>query len=158
MAYYLKVLQPGETVRYLGRLHWLIYAGPLSLVFLAVVFALAAAIVRDSADWPSASVICVIAALLCLVLAALRSVRLFIRRWTTEIVVTDRRVIFKTGWISRHTLEMNITKIETVDVDQPIVGRLFGYGTVSVHGTGASMEPMRQVAHPLQLRNSILVG
>jgi uncharacterized membrane protein YdbT with pleckstrin-like domain len=53
---------------------------------------------------------------------------------------------------------MNITKIETVDVEQPIVGRLFGYGTVSVHGTGASMEPMRQVAHPLQLRNSILVG
>lgn len=66
-------------------------------------------------------------------------------------------MLFKTGVISRHTLEMNITKIETVDVDQPMMGRLFGYGTASIHGTGASMEPMRRVAHPLDLRNSILV-
>ena len=157
MAYYTKVLQPGEAVRYLGHLHWLIYGRVLPFLILAIVFA----VVSVGAADPGQSTlrnICAATAFGCIVIGLLLSIGSFIRRRTTEIVVTDRRVLFKTGLISRHTLEMNITKIETVDVDQPIIGRLFGYGTVSVRGTGAGMEPMRRVAHPLELRNSILVG
>ena len=53
---------------------------------------------------------------------------------------------------------MNITKIETVDVEQSIAGRLMGFGTVLIRGTGAGFEPLRRVADPLALRSAILVG
>ncbi len=79
-------------------------------------------------------------------------------RVTTEIVVTDKRIIHKVGWIARRTEEINITKVETVDVAQGIVGRIFDFGTVLIKGIGGSWEPLRRVASPLQLRNAIIVG
>ena len=74
----------------------------------------------------------------------------WIRRRATEIVVTDRRVIFKRGLLGRHTVEMNVSKIETVDVEQGIGGRIWGYGTVLIRGTGSSFEPLVGVGSPLE--------
>ena len=54
----------------------------------------------------------------------------------TELSVTNHRVIYKTGFIRRHTVEMNMDKVETVNVDQTILGRILGYGTIHVLGTG----------------------
>jgi uncharacterized membrane protein YdbT with pleckstrin-like domain len=79
-------------------------------------------------------------------------------RTTTEIVVTDKRIIHKVGLIARQTEEMNISKIETVEVEQGIFGRIFDYGTVLIIGVGASWEPLKFVASPLELRNAIIVG
>jgi uncharacterized membrane protein YdbT with pleckstrin-like domain len=72
--------------------------------------------------------------------------------------LTDKRIIYKRGFISRTTQEMNITKVETVDVVQGIWGRILGYGTVGVIGTGASLERIPYVASPLKMRNAIIVG
>ena len=58
------------------------------------------------------------------------------RRWTTEIDVTDRRIVYKRGFINRHTVEMNMDKVESVDVDQSFWGRLLDYGDIIVRGTG----------------------
>ena len=82
----------------------------------------------------------------------------WIRRRATEIVVTDRRVIFKRGLLSRHTVEMNVSKIETVDVEQGLAGRIWGYGTVLIRGTGSGFEPLVGVGSPLSIRNAIVVG
>jgi uncharacterized membrane protein YdbT with pleckstrin-like domain len=82
----------------------------------------------------------------------------WIRRRATEIVVTDRRVIFKRGLVSRHTVEMNVGKIETVDVEQGLGGRLCDYGTVLIHGTGSGFEPLVGVGAPLRIRNAIVAG
>jgi uncharacterized membrane protein YdbT with pleckstrin-like domain len=82
----------------------------------------------------------------------------WVRRRATEIVVTDRRVIFKRGLVSRHTVEMNVGKIETVDVEQGLGGRLWGYGTVMIHGTGSGFEPLVGIGEPIQIRNSIVAG
>jgi hypothetical protein len=73
-------------------------------------------------------------------------------------VVTDKRIIHKDGFIARHTQEMNISKVETVDVVQPFWGRILGYGMVRAVGTGASLETLPYVASPLQLRSSIIAG
>src|SRR5262249_55482755 len=81
--------------------------------------------------------------------------RAWIRRASTELAVTDRRVIFKRGLIRRHTVEMNMDKVESVDVDQSILGRLFNYGDVTVRGTGASIEPLRMIDDPLALRSRV---
>jgi uncharacterized membrane protein YdbT with pleckstrin-like domain len=64
-------------------------------------------------------------------------------------------VIFKTGIVQRHTMEMNRSKVETVGVDQSILGRILGYGTVSVRGTGGSFEPIPYIGEPLTFRNHI---
>lgn len=75
---------------------------------------------------------------------------------STEFAVTTRRVITKTGLISRNTNELNNRKVEGVNVSQGILGRLLGYGTVTVTGTGGSLAPMKQVSKPLELRREIL--
>jgi uncharacterized membrane protein YdbT with pleckstrin-like domain len=154
MPYYLKVLQPGETVRVVGRLHWLIYANAALLLVIALAIALLAAELAD----PTQRQFVLVVALVVAVLGGLVFLGAWIRRKGTEIVVTDRRVIYKRGFIARRTVEMNISKVETVDVEQSIAGRLLGYGTVLIRGTGESLEPLRHVEAPLTIRNAITVG
>ncbi len=154
MPYYTKVLQPGETVRVVARLHWLIYAQAILLFVVAVGVAVLAAMLVD----PVQRQYVLYAALLVAVLGGVVFLGEWIRRQGTEIVVTDRRVIYKRGFIARHTVEMNISKVETVDVEQGIAGRLLDFGTVLIRGTGESLEPLRRVAAPLGVRNAITVG
>jgi uncharacterized membrane protein YdbT with pleckstrin-like domain len=81
--------------------------------------------------------------------------RAWFYRWITEIAVTDRRVIYKTGFIRRQTNEMHMDKVESVRVDQSILGRILNYGDVTVLGTGEGFETIRLIGHPLELRNQI---
>lgn len=74
---------------------------------------------------------------------------------TSELVITDRRVLIKVGFIRRHTFEMFISKIESVAVYQGMMGRLFDYGTVEIRGTGGSSEAFATIAAPLQFRDAI---
>lgn len=66
------------------------------------------------------------------------------------------RIIYKAGFIRRDTVEILMDKVESVDVDQSIMGRLLDYGTVTVRGTGASFEPLKGIAHPIELRSHIM--
>ena len=77
-------------------------------------------------------------------------------RWSrvTEIAVTNRRVIYKKGFIRRRTNEMNMDKVESVQVQQSILGRMLDYGTVTILGTGEGFETLRTIASPIELRNS----
>jgi uncharacterized membrane protein YdbT with pleckstrin-like domain len=73
-------------------------------------------------------------------------------RWADEFVVTNKRVIVKTGIFSRRTLEMNLNKIESVNVDQSIMGRMLGYGTITVIGTGGTRESFPDIADATEFR------
>ena len=75
-----------------------------------------------------------------------------IQRATSEFAITNKRVIIKVGLISRRTLEMNLSKIESVNVNQGIFGRLLGYGTIVVVGTGGTKEPFAGIADPMAFR------
>ena len=108
-------------------------------------------------ECPGSSIAWLAAAALA-VLGLLVLLAAWIRRHATEIVVTDRRVIYKRGILSRHTVEMNVSKIETVDVEQGLWARMMGYGTVLIRGTGSGIEPLRGVGHPLTIRNAIVAG
>jgi uncharacterized membrane protein YdbT with pleckstrin-like domain len=92
------------------------------------------------------------------VIAIVSALRALIRRVTTELAVTDRRVIYKTGVFQRHSMEMNVSKVETVGVNQSILGRILGYGTVVVRGTGGSFEPIPYIGDPLNFRSHITAG
>jgi uncharacterized membrane protein YdbT with pleckstrin-like domain len=153
MGYVERVLQPGEQIVHRSRLHWLVYGRAVLLLAFAAGLAAAGAAAPDNLRVPLGY-----AALAAAALGLVALVAAAIRRATTELAVTDHRVIFKRGIISRHTVEMNRTKIESVDVDQSLMGRLFGYGTVVVRGTGGSLEPLAGVEAPLELRSRITAG
>lgn len=80
----------------------------------------------------------------------------WIRYKTTEFAVTDRRVIAKSGLISRRTVEMFLDKVESLNVEQSVPGRLFDYGTVTIRGTGATSEPFADIQAPLALRKQFM--
>jgi len=71
---------------------------------------------------------------------------------TSEFAITTKRVIIKVGLIARRTLEMNMSKIETVNVNQGIFGRMLGYGTVTIVGTGGTKESFHAISDPLGFR------
>jgi uncharacterized membrane protein YdbT with pleckstrin-like domain len=153
MSYYTKVLQPDEQVKYVGKLHWTIYRNAIVLGILSLLVAGFAVSLTDDARGLTLAVAGVVA-----ILALVSFLGAWFVRVSTEIVVTDKRIIHKVGWIARRTEEINITKVETVDVAQGIGGRIFDFGTVLIKGIGGSWEPLRRVASPLQLRNAIIVG
>jgi uncharacterized membrane protein YdbT with pleckstrin-like domain len=153
MSYVRSVLQPGERLRKTARLHWITYWK--ALIVLAACLAL---FVASSQTPAAATEILQLAAFVAAMLVVLLSAQTLFNNATTELAVTDRRVIYKTGFISRQTVEMNVDKIETVVVDQSLLGRLLDYGTVHVKGTGQGIGNLRQVAAPLHVRNSIAAG
>jgi uncharacterized membrane protein YdbT with pleckstrin-like domain len=153
MSYYTKVLQPDEQVKYIGKLHWTIYRNSILLGISMLIVAGFSISLPDN----QRSVALVVAAILA-VLAIISFLGAWFVRASTEIVVTDKRIIHKVGWIARRTEEINITKVETVDVAQGVTGRILDFGTVLIKGIGGSWEPLRRVASPLQLRNAIIVG
>jgi uncharacterized membrane protein YdbT with pleckstrin-like domain len=155
MSYVERVLQPGETLLCRSRLHWLIYLPVLP--FLAI-FVLGAALYvgMQSNAGDAASAILPLGLIAIGALGAIVAwFRAWLRRMTTELAVTDRRVIFKRGLVRRHTVEMNMDKVESVDVDQSVLGRIFNYGDVTVRGTGASIEPLRLIDDPLAFRSCV---
>ncbi|MDE1903446.1 MAG: PH domain-containing protein [Alphaproteobacteria bacterium] len=152
MSYLRRILQPGETLRYVGRLHWIVYLPGLVLFAIAVTLA---AVIVAAGQLGNFVPYLLIALDLVMLVSLLTLLAAAVRRWTTEIAVTDRRVIFKRGLIRRHTIEMNMDKVETVDVDQSLAGRLLGYGDIVVRGTGSSIEPFRKIAAPLDFRNQV---
>ena len=155
MRYVRRVLQPGETIVYATKQHPVIYAR--AILFL-IVFAILAAAGVYTSDNENLSLAFGIAALIFALLALGAGLRAFIRRTTTELAVTDHRVIYKTGLLARHTIEMNRDKVESVDVDQTLLGRILGYGTIIVRGTGGSLEPIRTIGDPLTFRSYITAG
>src|SRR4051812_26054522 len=151
MKYVDQVLQPGETLVYATSLHWLVYMRAVvllvgAIILLVVSGAFASHGLAQAVEW-AAGVLAIFS-----VIAAAHAL---IQRATTELAVTDRRVIYKRGIFQRHTMEMNRSKVETVGVDQSILGRMLNYGTVIVRGTGGSLEPIRNIADPLSFRNHI---
>jgi membrane protein YdbS with pleckstrin-like domain len=154
MPYYTQVLQPDEQVRVIGRLHWSIYLRGLFVLIIALAVAVGSAWLPD----PNWQPIALWAGAAIAVIGLLLLFGAWLRRRATEIVVTDRRVIYKRGLLSRHTVEMNVGKIETVDVEQGLAGRLWNYGTVLIHGTGSGFEPLVGIGAPIQIRNAIVAG
>jgi uncharacterized membrane protein YdbT with pleckstrin-like domain len=152
MSYVNRVLQPGETVRYTAGLHWSMYA-PGALVW--VLAGIIALVLPDPSTHWLPNRLGVIAAWLGFAVGLVLIARAWFQRWTTEIAVTDRRVIYKTGFIRRNTTEMHMDKVESVEVKQSVLGRILNYGDVEIRGVGTGFEPLRMIDAPLELRNHI---
>lgn len=143
MSYIDKNLLPDERVVYRARLHWITFARPVVVLVLglALLFLLGA----DARPVGGAVV------LVGLVLL----VPPFVAYRTTEFGVTNKRVVIKTGFIRRHTLELLLRQIEAISVDQSLTGRLLGFGSLTLTGTGGVREVFHRVVSPLEFRRRI---
>ncbi|HTM04289.1 MAG TPA: PH domain-containing protein [Vicinamibacterales bacterium] len=144
MAYVDKHLLSGERVIYRSRQHLVVFIGPVLLVVIAII---PLVISRRNAMLVLASILFV-AGLIWLVARA-------IARASAEFTVTNKRVVVKLGTIRRRAIEMLLSKVEEIAVDQGVVGRMLGYGTVVIVGTGGSKEVFMLIANPLEFRRQV---
>jgi uncharacterized membrane protein YdbT with pleckstrin-like domain len=141
MGYVENNLLPNEEITYHARLHWIIYALP------AVVFVIAILLVLGGGGWIAGSVLGVIAFVLFL--------PPWIKASSSEFAITNKRVLIKVGLIRRHSLELLLQKVEGIGVDQGILGRILGYGTITVAGVGGTKEAFRMISNPLEFRRQV---
>ena len=150
MARYIdEILQPGEKVLYSTNAHWIFYL-PAIVAWIAVL-----ALATASVAVPPMAVLGLPAAAVIAVVALYFTVQGWFHRLTTETDVTDRRVVHKTGFIKRRTFEIALDKIESVDVEQTILGRIFNYGDVTILGVGEGKQTISTIASPLAFRSAI---
>jgi uncharacterized membrane protein YdbT with pleckstrin-like domain len=158
MTYVESHLAAGETVIYQTRLHWIVMLGHIVLgclllglpgVFLLYYAASQAGIESKTLHIMEGGGVVL---LVCGVVAILMGM---VRRNATEMALTNRRVVIKTGLVGRTTIEMLLNKVESIEVSETVLGRMLGYGTIVVIGTGGTPEPFHRVAHPLEFRSKV---
>ena len=153
MRYVDEVLQPGETIRGVTSVSWVGFLPGLAMWVLAIVLLLY--IAPWSQDSAGLKLLGWLGAAAAFLIGLVLLIQHWWRRFTTEVAVTNRRVISKTGFIKRRTVEMHMDKVESVDVDQTILGRMFNYGDITIRGTGETLERLRMIDHPLEFRNHV---
>jgi uncharacterized membrane protein YdbT with pleckstrin-like domain len=145
------ILQPGEKVLYSTNAHWVFYLPAIAAwIVAAVLLVLSRATTTDGIV-----LLCLLAAAVVALVALCWTITAWFHRWTTETDVTNLRVVHKTGFIKRRTIEMSIDKVASVNVDQSILGRILNYGDVTLISTGDSKEIIKTIASPLAFRSFI---
>ena len=160
MSYVEKVLLPGERVVYAPVLHWIIYVQGLFITALGGVFGVGskmllvtfvgAEMARHYVKLPAGIALVIVFCGVVLLLGA------YLRQISTELVITDRRIIAKYGVISRATYEIMLNRVTGANFDQSILGRLCGYGLVLVHGAGGETSPFDVVANPAGFHRALM--
>jgi uncharacterized membrane protein YdbT with pleckstrin-like domain len=145
------ILQPGEKVLYSTNAHWIFYLPAIA----AWIVALALYIIARNTVGPGLETMWLVLAAAAALVAVAATAKAWFHVWTTETDVTNLRVVHKTGFIKRRTFEMSLDKVESVDVNQSILGRIINYGDVTVRGVGEGSETIKTIASPLDFRNHI---
>jgi uncharacterized membrane protein YdbT with pleckstrin-like domain len=145
------ILQPGEKVLYSTNAHWIFFLPAIGAWIVAAVLL----VLSRMTTTESLILVCVAASVVVAVVALVLTAKAWFHRWTTETDVTNLRVVHKTGFIKRRTFEMSLDKVESVDVNQSILGRILNYGSVTVRGVGEGAETIDTIASPLDFRNHI---
>jgi uncharacterized membrane protein YdbT with pleckstrin-like domain len=154
--YIKKNLVPGESVLYKTRLHWivmiwLLIAGVL-LGGIGLVFCIGGYEASGrGGSYPGM----IIVGLLLLVAAVVLVGTGFVRQNSTEVVVSNKRVLIKTGFVNRKSIEVLLSKVESIGVEESGLGRILGYGSVIVRGTGGTFETFSRIAHPNEFRRQV---
>lgn len=157
MSYVEKHLIEGEKIIYETRLHWIVLVAPLLLGLLFGLTAVAMFVLSGRSDagqtMAHESLMIVAAAFLAISLVFI--VRGILMRNATEMTVTNKRVFVKVGLAARRTVELLLSRVESIGVEETVMGRMLGYGRVIVHGTGGTPEVFNLIAHPLEFRTQV---
>jgi uncharacterized membrane protein YdbT with pleckstrin-like domain len=150
-------LNPGERVLYTTHLHWVVLFRSILVdaLFSATAIALLVWSVASQHAEPGEARIVGVCALMLLLFGNMILVIAVVRRKATEMAVTNKRVIIKVGFLTKRTVELFLDKVESVDVEQTLVGRMMGFGSVALRGTGGTNEPFPHVDNPLEFRRQV---
>lgn len=157
MSYVQQNLNPGERVLYTTRLHWVVL---YRSIFVDAVFSIAGlgllgwAFMGKHTERGEAQIAGMVGVAL-LIIGGLVLAFASMRRNATEMAVTNKRVIIKVGYLTKRTIELFLSKVESVEVEQTVMGRMLGYGSITVRGTGGTNEPFNHVADPLEFRRQV---
>jgi membrane protein YdbS with pleckstrin-like domain len=161
-------LIPDETLVYKTNLHWIVLVVPFAL---AAILGLAGLLllarpkfltdpfgdladIRQSLFGGPPGYLVVLGAVF-IIVAVVVAIGGLWHRSSTELSVTNRRVMVKTGIVLRHTMEILLSKVESIEVDQTIMGRMLGFGSVVVRGTGGTPEPIQLIDNPQEFRKQV---
>jgi len=150
MSYVRKNLMPGEQVVATARLHWIVFIPGLEWLLAAIACWIAACAVSGIPVY-----LLGVAAIGFAILGVWKELQGAIEWLTSEFALTDKRVIFKVGFVRRRTVEMLLRKVESIEVIQGVIGRLIGYGTIEITGTGGSPTPYDRIASPMRFRQAV---
>lgn len=153
-------MQPNEKIVYAAQLHWIIYRTGIFMTVLGALFGsygltAAQTVLGDKYGAMMETPIRYIALGL-IALGALQLIVTFVRQISTELVITDQRVIAKHGFIATTSYELMMTKVEGATIEQSVMGRILGYGTLMVKGTGGGISPIDHVADPYKFHSFLM--
>jgi len=151
MSYIDQSLVAGETLIHRAHMSWWSQLGLVLLALVALAAAIAFALMAP-VERMTAQVVCAVIVLVAIAFM----IRAWIRVRSTELAITNQRVIAKFGFVQRHTVEINLAKVEALRVDQGFLGRILNFGTVHITGSGGSVEPIPQIADPLVFRRKFM--
>lgn len=166
MSYIEENLMPNEQILFTARVHLAILLRPIITFIIALMFflfglsnAITTSTPNGTSSTPSMESLIGIS-LMCLstlffITAVILAFQALIIMVSTEFGVTNRRIIAKTGFIRRQSLEILLSKVESVFVNQSILGRMLNFGTVTVTGTGGTRGSFRAIVNPIEIRKEI---
>ena len=147
MSYVKRDLIQGEKLIYETGLHWSVLIWPVIIAAIVAAGGVVCLLQKDTNFLYAGAALLVVA-------LGIVGVAMF-KRSAVEMAVTNRRVIIKTGLASRRSLEIMLAKVESIGIEESAMGRVFGYGTLTIHGTGGTPEPFRRIAHPSEFRRQV---
>jgi len=155
MGYVEQNLISGEQIAYRSGLHWIVLLR--SMVIAAVLGLLGAVMLAESSQVNDTQTRQVVSALgvVAIVIGAIYLLAAMIQRRGAEFAVTNKRVIFKTGVMRRSSEELFLNKVESITVNEGMLGRALNYGTINVRGTGGTLEPFHKIAHAQEFRRHV---
>jgi membrane protein YdbS with pleckstrin-like domain len=151
MSYLSKRLMPGETVVKEARIHDIVYLPAIAVAVLGAAACLYLSQLPDADAHNAAKALAIVLGLYALYLFF----RGWVRRAAARFYVTNRRVLIRLGLVRQRSVEMLLTQIEGITVQQGMLGRLFGYGTVVVEGTSGDHDPFRFIGRPEHFRLAV---
>ncbi len=148
MSYIENNLMPNEYLVHEGKVHWFIFVPSVAMFIIGSVINSGASAEESPAAWMFAALL--------ITFALFSFVKAVLFKISTELAVTNKRVIAKVGFIRRSTIELNHNKVESFNIDQSIFGRIFGFGTVIVGGTGGGKTPIPSIVDPMEFRKQVM--
>jgi len=142
MSYIEKNLMIGERIMYRAKLHWIVFLWPI------IWFVVAVLSLTKYGNTEGGKIL----AGMFILLAIIMGIGSRIKYSTSEFGITNKRVIVKVGFIRRNSIEVLLSKVEGIQVNQGILGRILGYGSIVVSGTGGTRDPFHKISNPFEFR------
>ncbi|MFK7839223.1 MAG: PH domain-containing protein [Bdellovibrionales bacterium] len=170
MLYVQQSLGPDEELIYVGHFHWMYTVNAFMSIFFGMVISVMVIVggimmqkfmgnfpqeLPVNVAIPALPVYVKGGAFLMFVMGVYAFAIKMVHKATTEIAITDTRLIYKTGVVARNVGEMSIDRIEGVNVLQSVLGRIFNYGRLAIRGMGIGEVILPPIEDPIAFRQAI---